>query len=407
MLVWMHAVLATGFPFYRTSLRPRATLATVVGTRHMIALLTAPGELRCFWAGVGEYDGDDKRLVNSIGDSVPDCAGWTEALLPALTAKLEEEGNTVSPPQLLYWDQEAAAVRRRAWRISTNGEVGRCTEILGSHSDGPDMFSELLQALYETLEASTPQLLSSRIVNIGAAGEADPIRPLVLQHRNIFRGVYVDPGTSHVAQMREDLAGSGMHLHEGYATPETIEGILRDGGLLEIAPHWIDVLKVDIDTYDCDVANAILELVGGSLIVIMEVNPLPPPIMFARHFAKGVQESNEVPHPLHGCSLAYQVRLLERHGLVLWRYTGQDAVYLHREVLSALQTRPEGMDEMLCYQEATIMQHRDIPIRFSQEWFFQLTPAEALGAIHSNLSAILRRRGIDPWPLQYTLALPI
>merc|ERR1711924_54652 len=94
-----------------------------------------------------------------------------------------------------------------------------------------------------------------------------------------------------------------------------------------------DVLKVDIDSWDCDVARAaLLRLSPKPRVVWIEINwSIPPPIRFARLYhpdwAQRVAALPRFPWT-HGCSLSYAVDILKRFGYQLAALEDNDAVFL-------------------------------------------------------------------------------
>eukprot|EP00438_Fugacium_kawagutii_P009354 Skav212072 [mRNA] locus=scaffold867:54998:63119:+ [translate_table: standard] len=120
----------------------------------------------------------------------------------------------------------------------------------------------------------------------------------------------------------------------------------------------LDVLKVDIDSYDCPVLEMILPEVQAK-IVLVEANPsIPPPYQWAMlhsaqlwAFFNSFHSPEEVP--IRGCSLAYEVQLLRRYGYDLVAFGGHDAVFTHQSVRSAFQPYDVPMDEFDCYNEVS------------------------------------------------------
>jgi len=63
-------------------------------------------------------------------------------------------------------------------------------------------------------------------------------------------------------------------------TPHNAAGLLGAAG----APRRFDYLKIDIDSYDCDVLAAILAAGYRPKVIQMETGTIPPPVRFASHF---------------------------------------------------------------------------------------------------------------------------
>mmetsp|Transcript_66310 Transcript_66310/g.158636 ORF Transcript_66310/g.158636 Transcript_66310/m.158636 type:complete len:327 (+) Transcript_66310:1-981(+) len=111
---------------------------------------------------------------------------------------------------------------------------------------------------------------------------------------------------------------------------------------------WIflepDFLKVDIDSIDCVVVDALLKKVGlRPTIVAMEVNPLfPPPLdmMALESEASSPEPGGEVWRA--GCSLSAQLRILQENGYSLLMYTGYDAIFINRDFVQEHLIKPSG-----------------------------------------------------------------
>jgi len=161
-------------------------------------------------------------------------------------------------------------------------------------------------------------------------------------------------------------------------TPQNIVGLVSQGMAL---PASIDVLKIDIDSYDCPVLEELLPVLKAK-IVLMEVNPsIPPPYQWAmlHHpklwpFFNGHANPREVP--IRGCSLAYEVDLLRRYDYDFLAFGGHDALFAHRSVRDAWHPLKPPMDEFDCYNEAFIAAN-GIPIERTRHWYFDINDTQA------------------------------
>merc|ERR1712139_226038 len=94
---------------------------------------------------------------------------------------------------------------------------------------------------------------------------------------------------------------------------------LLDQAGMAAAGKGPDVLKVDIDSWDCDVLRAaLLRLSPKPRLVWVELNwSVPPPVRFARLYhpdwATRISSLHGFPWT-HGCSLSYAVDLLGHFG---------------------------------------------------------------------------------------------
>lgn len=209
-----------------------------------------------------------------------------------------------------------------------------------------------------------------RYVNVGAAdGQADD--PLFeYASRSNATGVAVERDPLRCE--RHQAAFPLVQVMCSAVTPQNILALVAE--MVTQPPTWLDVLKVDIDSYDCPV----LEVLLGALkarVVLVEANPsIPPPYRWAMlHHPELWAFFNSFPNPeevpIRGCSLSYEVDLLHRFGYDFVAFGGHDAIFTHSSVRAAwLPLRPP-MDEFDCYNEAFIAAN-GIPIQLTRRWFF-------------------------------------
>lgn len=234
--------------------------------------------------------------------------------------------------------------------------------------------------------------LSRTLLNVGAGdgigiGDSrDPVWELSLRFE--LRAVYIEPQPQSFAALLENLrekrADSQIEALKHEVQPADIPRILQGSRILQDG-DFIDVLKIDIDVNDCDVAEAVLHERRVRLLVL-EVNPMPPPVRFAQH-AMGVGMHIR---PLHGCSLSYMVEVFGRYGLWLYRYDGQDALFIDSSLVHLI-TRLRGemfpVDEFDCFSwPGLFLATLSAPIRELSHWFFNLPVAEQLR--HTRKAAI-------------------
>lgn len=217
--------------------------------------------------------------------------------------------------------------------------------------------------------------LSGRYVNVGAhdGHSDDPLYDYARMSNATGVAVERDP---HRCE-RHRAALPNVHVACSEVTPQNIVSLIRP--VLDTGEE-LDVLKVDIDSYDCPVLEMILPEVKAK-IVLVEANPsIPPPYQWAMlhspelwTFFNSFHSPEEVP--IRGCSLAYEVQLLRRYGYDLVAFGGHDAVFTHESVRSAFLPYDVPMDEFDCYNEAFIAAN-GIPISRTRRWFFQLSDTQ-------------------------------
>lgn len=244
-----------------------------------------------------------------------------------------------------------------------------------------------------------------RYINIGAHdGQTDD--PLFEYARQInATGIAVERDPDRCERHQQALPAVKMVCSE--VTPQNVLGLVSD--LVETPPVWLDVLKVDIDSYDCPVLEALLGRLNAR-IILMEVNPsIPPPYQWAmlHHpelwtFFNNFPQPEEVP--IRGCSLSYAIDLLRRFGYDFVAFGGHDAVFTHRSVRSAWLPLQPPMDEFDCYNEAFIAAN-GIPIQRTRRWFFEVAdPQVALPEIWTFFSGWMRANSPMAFPFALRLA---
>ena len=123
--------------------------------------------------------------------------------------------------------------------------------------------------------------LTRHLINIGAHNgkDCDPTYALVKDWH--YAGVMFEPGGNQMDILRSLLPQGNISKVETYVNPDTIELWLgSDPNFLKD----VDVVKVDIDSYDCDLLGALLQVADPKVINLETSFQFPPPIEFAKHF---------------------------------------------------------------------------------------------------------------------------
>eukprot|EP00927_Polykrikos_kofoidii_P073632 TRINITY_DN69654_c0_g1_i1.p1 TRINITY_DN69654_c0_g1~~TRINITY_DN69654_c0_g1_i1.p1 ORF type:complete len:371 (+),score=46.94 TRINITY_DN69654_c0_g1_i1:68-1114(+) len=238
----------------------------------------------------------------------------------------------------------------------------RCDTTLDTQNMWPHM-ERLQSAGYE---------LSRRYVNIGANdGKVDD--PLFeYAWRTNASGIAVERDEANCERHRSNLPNVDVVCSE--VTPQNAVDLIA--GFSDL-----DILKVDIDSYDCPVLEMLLAAVTAK-IVLVESNPsIPPPYKWAMLYHPGLwpffwsfPQPEEVP--IRGCSLAFEVELLARFGFDFLAFGGHDAVFVHRSYRDAWLPLKPPMDEFDCYNEAFIAAN-GIDISLTRQWFFDQNDTHA------------------------------
>lgn len=321
--------------------------------------------------------------------------------LRALTARLESD---FVVPRVL--DPVSFKMKKRRWR---KGWVrsGRCGSLEPYWDKSSKNLSMAIWDAYSVLEKS--DLPKTKVlVNVGAgdgpgAGQSvDPVWVLALGFQ--LDAVFVEPGSRDFEKLRHNIEshrtplGLASEPYQMALKPDDIPKLVQGSAVLQKNLRWLDVLKVDIDVNDCDVAASFLRE-RRARIVVIEVNPsFPPPIHFCQH-------ATSPPHgntkPLHGCSLSYMVELFASFDLWLYRFDGQDGLFvdsfLAREMTEALGERfPK--DEIDCFQWPQLLPSTaSAPVDDFRNWFYDTKAEEMLDvALKTAKAQYARERRLCP-----------
>jgi hypothetical protein len=252
------------------------------------------------------------------------------------------------------------------WKIGTE----RCDTTLSAQDVWPHV-DRLRQNGFEPV---------GRYVNVGAndGRTDDPLYEYVVQTG--ARGVAIERDSMLCERHRDNLPHVDVVCAE--VTPQNVVALVESADHGSDRSATLDVLKVDIDSYDCPVLESLLSSVRAR-IVIAEVNPsIPPPYRWAMlHHPELWQFFWSFPRgpwevPIRGCSLSYEIDLLRRHGYDFIALGGHDAVFAHSSVRSAWLPLVPPMDEFDCYNEAFIAAN-GIPISLTRRWFFEQNDSQA------------------------------
>merc|ERR1712216_495661 len=277
------------------------------------------------------------------------------------------------PPSFLTffdWRQYQEVVGRRLGFVLTTGShyFSNHTVASGYTTQGPfkkgivelqivnspftNMTDEnVLVYIMERLVEGLPRDSSVRqAVNIGAGvGEGtpglsgsdsvDPMFPLFT--RMNFSGLASEPLTTN--HLSKSLPSHVRLVSE----PTTPVNVLRQMHEAQISQRF-GALKIDIDSFDCDVLDVIIQQGYQPLVIMMELNgQIPPPLKFARTFVnrRELWECNsqmnrdayslQMAHPFRSCSLSFANELLATRGYILLGVRGIDGLWAHESVFQS------------------------------------------------------------------------
>eukprot|EP00928_Gymnodinium_smaydae_P074070 TRINITY_DN57155_c0_g1_i1.p1 TRINITY_DN57155_c0_g1~~TRINITY_DN57155_c0_g1_i1.p1 ORF type:complete len:518 (+),score=44.39 TRINITY_DN57155_c0_g1_i1:140-1693(+) len=245
---------------------------------------------------------------------------------------------------------------------------------------------------------------SRKLLNVGAGDGAgfDPLWPLLSLN---YTGTWVEREARHYDSLRRHL-GPGVDRRIMMMSVDTsnIRDVLERSGLLREDGAGLDVLKVDIDSFDCDIVQAVLSEGVLPKLVVLEINwGFPPPLRYARHYSQHSRKGSgrKTGNLPFGCSISYSVNMMSEFGYDLLQVEANDAIFIHQELakwLTNVSRREYQFDDnMKCHvslplDEFDVFRRRELfqlymPLEWVREWFYHLSPPEALRQVHQNLSA--------------------
>jgi hypothetical protein len=193
--------------------------------------------------------------------------------------------------------------------------------------------------------------------------------------------------------IKENKLTSGTYFEHydmvnAIVTPPGLAELLRTHGV----PAAPAVLKIDIDSCDCDVLEQALKHFSPSVVVI-EFNPaFPPPIRFNLAYQpKMAHNDRGAPSPIFGCSLSYAADVAQRFGYALLQAPIEDAYFVHASRLPLFGSIPR--EEQLVYAMGNPLGYvyRDFGAGVLSEWSAWRGEQQLLlRVVHSNVSHRIR-----------------
>ena len=164
------------------------------------------------------------------------------------------------------------------------------------------------------------------IVDFGAGvRDSDPCFPLFDAG---YRGLMVDGEPTQEAKMRHRFRKNPtVQQRIALLSATNVAKILRAAN----APRQPELLKMDIDGFDCNIMDAVLAAGFRPKVVVMEVNVgWPPPVRFS--LSAAANYDSEKRGFMYGCSLSYQADLMAGYGYTLLQLDWNNALYVQREL---------------------------------------------------------------------------
>jgi|TARA_Y100000389_G_scaffold108410_2_gene105553 hypothetical protein len=165
---------------------------------------------------------------------------------------------------------------------------------------------------------------SHSYVDIGAADGVNASCTLQLAKKHKWEGTLFEYGSlANVAYIYRNF--QKINMARVKVTPKNVSKLLIS---YDIEKNF-GFLNLDIDSYDYEVIEAILEDGFSPYIISMEINEkIPPPIEFYVYFDDNF---NFVGDHFYGCSLTSAAKLLLKHGYILRNLNGNNALFLNKK----------------------------------------------------------------------------
>lgn len=192
---------------------------------------------------------------------------------------------------------------------------------------------------------------------IGTQGNTDPTWPLYRDQG--FQGVVIEGDPLFEGQLRQNFRNMSSSVQPliKMVTPDNVVGLIESAG-----HRTMDVLKMDIDGWDCDVLDALLSHKDWGLAVVMaEFNvKFPPPIRMRLATSPRSAYRSCARYHVYGCSLQYLAEdVMGRHGFVLAQVDWQNALFVRASLAPALGMREDrGIDVAEAYQRGYARRER-------------------------------------------------
>ena len=200
------------------------------------------------------------------------------------------------------------------------------------------------------------------VANFGCGRSGNDILNNVLEKspkeiQSRVRGVYFDPKSC-------DLPLSGLTFINSALDAKTAARFVT-AGVVRTSSFWI--LKVDIDSIDCDIVREILRAGHHPAVIIIEtMGCFPPPVRFElfstshsmSHEPFSAINHGESPHPqnccLYGCSVQSAIDVVTETGLyVAVRLYEGDAWFVRKDTANRMDVSSGMFDPSLAAGDAT------------------------------------------------------
>lgn len=190
-----------------------------------------------------------------------------------------------------------------------------------------------------------------RLIDFGAGvRDDDPMFPFMDAG---WEGLLVDGDPNQKENLQKRFPTDKAHIDISYILADTIPTLLEKHDFA----NDVDMLKIDIDSFDCYVMHVVLEHIQPK-VIIMEVNvKLPPHVRMAmfpgyershnEDVLTQISFDSEQRQHIYGCSLAYQVEdLMKPNGYDLVLLDWNNAIYINSNMFTGINESDDAGKEM-------------------------------------------------------------
>ena len=175
----------------------------------------------------------------------------------------------------------------------------------------------------------------------GERGNTDPVYPIFAELG--FHGMAVEASPASFPLLNKTMMGFPVRAVNSFITVDNALELIRDAGL----PH-VDVFKIDIDSFDCDVTPKVLAAYKP-LLVIAEYNVYFPPPIKMKLVPSPSGYDSEKRSNIYECSISHlDEDVMKPLGYVLLQLDWQNVIYARQDIAAALGMK-QGVDVQAAY----------------------------------------------------------
>jgi hypothetical protein len=213
----------------------------------------------------------------------------------------------------------------------------------------------------------------------GEGGNTDPSYALYAEQG--FRGLAVEAANEFQEQLARNLGPFNVTIKQSFITVGNAVALIQGAGLSSV-----DVFKIDIDSFDCDVLPRVLRAFRPA-VVIAEYNVyFPPPIKMKLVPSRMGYDSNKRGN-IYECSIQYlNDDVMRPLGYVLLQLDWQNVIYVREEIAEGLGMAG-GVEVQAAYHQGYTTQ----PDRLKRiPWGTSLEPLQHAATHMQRMAAALK-----------------